>query len=86
MSSLRLEQAREGVEDYEYLYLLRNLIAKAKAAGNSTTEAEKAMRLAADLVTIPNAGGRYSTQILPDPDAVLRAKEAVAKAIEGLQR
>jgi hypothetical protein len=86
VSSLRLEQAREGVEDYEYLYLLRDLIAKAKAAGNSTTEAEKAMRLAADLVTIPNAGGRYSTQILPDPDAVLRAKEAVAKAIEGLQR
>ena len=86
VSSVRLEQAREGVEDYEYLYLLRDLIAKAKAAGRNTTEAEKAMQLASDLVTIPNDGGRYSTKILPDPDAVFRAKEAVAKAIEGLNR
>jgi len=86
VSSVRLEQAREGVEDYEYLYLLRNLIAKAKAAGRNTTEAEKAMQLASDLVTIPNDGGRYSTKVLPDPDAVFRAKEAVAKAIEGLNR
>ena len=43
LSSIRLEQAREGIEDYEYLYLLRQLMAKAKAAGKDTTAAEQAL-------------------------------------------
>ena len=85
VSSVRLEQAREGVEDYEYLYLLRALVAQARAAGKDTSGAEKALAAADDLVEIPNAGGRYSSRILPDPDAVLRVKEAVARAIEGLR-
>jgi acetone carboxylase gamma subunit len=84
VSSVRLEQAREGVEDYEYLYLLRDLTAKAKAAGRETSQAEAALRAARNLVTIPNAGGRYSTRILSDPERVLRVKESVARAIEAL--
>lgn len=78
VSSIRLEQAREGVEDYLYLAALRE-------CGDSP-EAEAALALARSLVTIPSAGGRYSTQILPDPDAVLWAKEAVALAIEGMEQ
>lgn len=85
VSSVRLEQAREGVEDYECLYLLRDLVARAQAAGEDTTSAQAAMQKANDLVDIPNAGGRYSTKILPDPEAVFRAKEAVARAIEELR-
>jgi len=81
MSSLRLEQAREGVEDYEYLRLLRELIARAQAAGQNTAALEAALTQAQELVSIPNAGGKLSTQILPDPDAIFRAKEAVAAAI-----
>ncbi len=86
VSSVRLEQAREGVEDYEYLYLLRSLITAAKSAGRDASAGEKALALASQLVTIPNAGGRYSTKILPNPDAVFAVKEAVAQAIEGLTR
>jgi hypothetical protein len=33
-------------------------------------------------VTIPNPGGRYSTRILPDPEAVFRVKEELGRAIE----
>ena len=84
VTSIRLEQAREGCEDYEYLYLLRDLIAKAKAAGMDTAAAEKAMAFAQELVTIPNAGGRYSTRILPEPDLVFAVRERVAEAIEKL--
>jgi hypothetical protein len=84
VSSIRLEQAREGVEDYEYLYLLRERIVAGKAAGRDVRVAEQALAQAQDLVAMPNPGGRYSTQILPDPDAVLRVREAVAGAIEGL--
>ena len=86
VSSVRLEQAREGVEDYECLYLLRELAGKAKAAGKDTRQADEALRAADELVTIPNAGGRYSTKILPDPDKVLTLKETVARAIEALQK
>jgi len=89
VSTVRLEQAREGVEDYEYLYLLRERIRKAKAAGRAqgdaaVAEAEKVLEAAAALVPIPNAGGRYSTKILPDPDAVFRLKERLGRAIEAL--
>ena len=85
VSSIRLEQAREGVEDYEYLYLLRARAAKARASGRDTAAADRALAEAATLVAIPNGGGRYSSKILPDPDAVLRARRAVAAAIEGLE-
>ena len=38
------------------------------------------------LVEIPNAGGRYSTKILSDPEAVFRTRDHVARAIEELRR
>jgi hypothetical protein len=85
VSSVRLEQAREGVEDYEYLYLLRQRITAAKAAGHDVTAAQHALDEALDLVQIPNAGGRYSTRILPDPDRLPVLKESVARAIESLR-
>ncbi len=84
VSSVRLEQAREGEEDYEYLHLLRQLVDQAKAAGRSASAGEQALATASALVTSPCDIGRYSTRILPDPDRVLRVKEAVARAIEGL--
>lgn len=76
VSSIRFEQAREGVEDYEYLYLLQNL-----AAAKGDVEAEKVLTEASELVTIPNAGGRFSTKILPDPDAVPRLRRRLAAEI-----
>ena len=84
VSSLRLEQAREGVEDYEYLYLLRERLQQAKQAGKPTETAAKALDRARALVAMPCAIGRYSTKILPDPDAVFEVKEDVARAIESL--
>ncbi|GAG49269.1 unnamed protein product, partial [marine sediment metagenome] len=84
VSSVRLEQAREGVEDYEYLAMLRDLTERARAQGRDVTRAEAALALASGLVDMPNAGGRYSTEILPDPDAVIEVRRAVAEAIEGL--
>jgi hypothetical protein len=84
VASLRSEQAREGAEDYEYLWLLRQCLAKAKEAGVSTARGEVALAKAESLVSIPNAGGKMSSQILPDPDAVLTVREEVASAIEAL--
>jgi hypothetical protein len=86
VSTIRLEQAREGMEDYEYFVLLDRLIAQAQAKGLSTRGAERARDAARGLVAIPNRGGRHSTALLPEPDAVPRLREAVAEAIESLRR
>ena len=67
VTSVRLEAARDGVEDFSYLKRLERL-----AAGNDP-RAERAKTLLAEfraLVTIPNAGGRYSTRILPEPEKI----------------
>jgi hypothetical protein len=85
VSSVRFEQAREGVEDYEYLLLLRTLAERAEAAGRDASKARAALAMAADLVPVPNPGGKYSTKILPDPDVVPLLKEAVAREIERLR-
>ena len=83
-TSIRLEMIREGVEDWEYLHLLTQLVDEARAAGKDASVGETALDAAALLTTIPNAGGRYSTQVLPDPRTVLDARDAVAHAIEAL--
>jgi hypothetical protein len=84
VASIRLKLAREGVEDFEYLYLLDSLIKSGKKLGKDVSEAEKAIESAKALVTIPSDEGRYSTRNLPDPYAVLRVREQIAEAIEGL--
>ena len=86
VSSVRLEQVREGVEDYEYLYRLRELVEQGRASGRDVAAGEKALAMARGLVDSPCEIGRYSTRILPDPDKVLQVKIAVAQAIEQLQR
>jgi hypothetical protein len=84
ISTIRLENAREGVEDYEYLYRLQSLITRAKAAGRDASNAERALSSAAELVEIPNAGGRFSSKILPEPQVLEQVRTQVAKAIESL--
>jgi hypothetical protein len=81
VSSIRLEAARDGVEDYEYLRMLEELAAK--------SQDPVALRLLEDaktLAEIPNPGGRYSTRILPDPSAVPVLRRELATAILRLQR
>lgn len=82
--SIRVKLIREGVEDFEYLYYLNSLVTLAMKSGKDVTTAQKALDNARELVTIPSAEGRYSSKNLPDPYAVLRVREQVAKAIEGL--
>ena len=82
MSTIRLEQVREGLEDYEAMALVADLVAK--ASGNSCAAGERALALARELVTIPNAGGLRSTAILPDPDKLSAIRKAVNAAIVGL--
>jgi hypothetical protein len=76
VTTVRLEAARDGVEDYEYLKLLA-------ARADSDPAAAQLLAEFAALVEIPNAGGRFSTRILPDPSRLaalrLRAGELLGK-------
>ncbi len=82
VASLRSEQAREGAEDYEYLRLLKEYVDGAKSVGIDASRGEAALARAEGVVAIPNAGGKASSSILPDPDAVFAAREEVASALE----
>jgi len=81
LPSIRMEQAREGQEDAEYLYLLRDLAERLRAAGKDASYADEALQASANLVPIPNPGGLRSSEVLPDPTAVARVRIKLAEAI-----
>ncbi len=85
VSSVRLKQAREGVEDYEFMHLLEQMIKNSSSKGVSTAKAQKALNRALDLVSIPCADGRYTTDYMPDPDVLMEIRHEVATAIEELK-
>ena len=87
VSSIRLEQVREGIEDYEYLCILQNRMAGArgKAPPEAIRDAEKTLEEVRGMVTIPNPGGLRSTEILPDPEVVPALRYRVAQQIVTLQ-
>jgi hypothetical protein len=86
VTTLRLEQVREGLEDYEAMAILKKLVEKAKQSGRPALAGEKALAMAKDLVVIPNAGGPRSMDILPDPDQIPRIRKAVNAAIVELRK
>ncbi len=93
VSSIRLEQAREGVEDAAYITILRDEIKRVEemnkldAAGKRTlTNAKNTLARVYDLVHIPNAGGRFTSHYLPNPEEVDEVKELVLQLIEDLQK
>lgn len=71
-SSIRIESARDGVEDYSYLKML-----EACAADAADPDSQAAADLLAQfraLVPIPNPGGRFSTMLLPVPEKIERLR------------
>ena len=55
------------------------------AKGDDVAAARSALEAASRLVEIPNAGGRYSSKVLPEPNRVLEIRTRIAEAIEGLR-
>ena len=54
-------------------------------AAQAIRNGKAALDRARDMVTIPNAGGCRSTEILPDPDVVPAVRRAVAEQIVRLK-
>jgi hypothetical protein len=81
VSTIRLEQVREGLEDYEAIQLLAETMRSVRDKGPGSVAGGRALQMARELVTIPNAGGLRSSEILPDPDRVPRVRKAVNAAL-----
>ena len=85
ISTIRLEQVREGMEDYEYFTILKKRIAAARKKGKDTAAADAALERVNALVSIPNAGGLRSTELLSDPNQIYEVRRSLAESI-GLLR
>ena len=79
VESIRLEMLRDGIEDYEYLAILRGLLAK---RGKDLPEAER-KRLQALLEVPPDITADMTT-FTKDPAPIEARRHAVARAIEAL--
>ena len=89
LSSIRFEQAREGVEDYEYLVLAEQLLrefGREHAQSSLIRTLQRALTQVLELVSVPAPQGRYSTQILPEPEKLERLRSELAEAIEAVCR
>jgi len=79
VSSIRWEMIREGVEDYEMLYLLRDLLER---KGDQLSEADRTA--AKELLTVPESITKTMTEFTIDPRPILQRRIDVAEMIEKL--
>jgi hypothetical protein len=77
--SLRMEMLRDGIEDYEYLAMLKGLV---ESKGASLSPEQKAQYEA--LLQVPPAITSDMTTFTTDPVPIEAHRDAVAKAVEAL--
>jgi hypothetical protein len=70
---------REGIEDYEFLYMLRELLDRRR---NRLSAAELAEL--ENLLTVPEAITKDMTNFTTDPAPIYSRRAAIAEAIERL--
>jgi len=83
-SSIRLEVIRDGVEDYEYLALLSDLVAKVKALSTEQRPAPALIQEAEDLCLVPTTITHTMTDFTKNPEHLLERRRRVADVIERL--
>lgn len=80
VDSYRWELFRDGIEDYEYLWLLRDLVHRQKGTQAARREAAKLLEIPATIV------GPEVWQYTHKPTPILEHRRRVAEAIEKLLR
>jgi hypothetical protein len=84
VNSIRWEMLREGIEDYEYFWLLRDLVEKAKKRAIVAGEKSDLIERGEKLLSIPDSITRDQTHFTKDPLELYQYREKVARAIETL--
>lgn len=80
ITSIRLENFRDGLEDFEYYQLLRAAIERAETDGLSGHELAQARAL----LVVPEEIVRSPTEFSRDPELLARHRLSIAEAIESL--
>ena len=80
LSSMRFEAIRDGIEDYEYFYMLRDLLSRLgdKVPADLRKRAETELAVTEDVVT----DNKHFTE---DPNVLMQARDRVANLIEEIQ-
>jgi hypothetical protein len=81
VSSIRWEMIREGVEDYEFLYQLRERLQQQAAQLDGET-----VRRYRALLDVPPEVTTSLTEFTTDPAPLYEHRRKVARAIESLSR
>jgi hypothetical protein len=81
VSSIRWEMLREGLEDYEFLYLLREQLAKRRT---SLTADE--VKQCESLLEVPDSITKDMTTFTTDPAPLYARRAALAEAVERLRK
>lgn len=77
--AMRLEMLRDGIEDYEYLAILKRLLDEKGATLSETDRQEFA-----SLLEVPADITTSTTEFTKDPSPIEKRREAIARAIERL--
>ena len=80
VSSIRWEMLRDGLEDYEYFWLLQNALKRAAKSGISSAVISSARQL----LLIPQKIIQDKTHFTRDPQPLYQHRRQVAEAIEAL--
>ncbi len=79
VDSIRWEMLRDGIEDYEYLTILKRLLAQKKASLDEAAYADYAA-----LLTVPETITKDLTHFTTDPTVIETRRDEIARAIERL--
>ena len=77
VASMRLENLRDGMEDYEYLYMLEDLLAKLKAAGKApelVKQGEALLNLEPEIIV-------HANNFVKDPSLLVARRNAIGDLI-----
>ncbi len=82
VSSIRWEMLREGIEDYEYLWLLRSLVERLRKRGGHA----RLLKRAEQLLIVPESITRTPTEFSKKPEPIFEHRKKAAEMIVKLQK
>lgn len=85
LSSIRLEVIRDGIEDYEYLYLLRERLNKLKKI-NQEGKYKELIKEGEDLLSLPAWLVESVTKYLKEPEKLFDYRKKIALKIEEIDK
>ena len=81
VSSIRWEAIRDGIEDYEYLSILKRLITEKKI-----TLQKEELKKYEDMIKTPSSISSSLTSYTQRPEPILKRRAEIARAIEALSK